>query len=326
MIVLPPNAPAASPRHRPGDLRPRPRLAHDACVVVHLAEHDLARLARPGLHDPLVRRGPILGVGLRLRRVAVEPRGDLGNAQERCPWPASRSAGAAPAGGANGVWIEPPGLVVDRLADAWSRPSQARRARGRRPPPLVSSERPELVAHEVERGHEHDRNRLGGHLADAETHEHIEQGEVRRRARSSRRRGSAGPDTRRARAGRETSRGGSRCSCSSPRPGTNRWPRAGSGCRRRGAGQRVDGEVDEVAAGADRAELGELEPVVPFPERAPCAPERVLFGEGGGALHRRASVAATRIGNAYRAGCSVNPASPTSGTNRQGTVVRTTRP
>ena len=122
LIVLPPKAPGAAACHRPGDLRPGPRLRHLAGAVVDLAEHDLARLARPGLHDPLVRSRAVLGVRLRLRRVAVEPVGDLrGGRGSRSPAP--RSGARRPRPETKGVSTRRPSA---------SKTGSARR-RGRRP-------------------------------------------------------------------------------------------------------------------------------------------------------------------------------------------------
>ena len=118
LIVLPPKAPGAAARHRPRDLRPGPRLRHRAGAVVDLAEHDLARLARPGLHDPLVRRRPVLGVRLRLRRVAVEPVGDLRRSAKRIAVACSSVSRAAPGGRGERRLDEPAVLVVDGLGRA----------------------------------------------------------------------------------------------------------------------------------------------------------------------------------------------------------------
>ncbi len=69
--------PVPPARHLPGDLRSRPRLRDPPGAVFDHHLRDLARVPRPGLHEP----GPVLGAEARGRgrigRVAVEPRGDL---------------------------------------------------------------------------------------------------------------------------------------------------------------------------------------------------------------------------------------------------------
>ena len=84
----------AAARHRPRDLRPGPRLLHRAGVVVHLAEHDLPGVARPGLHDPLVGRRPVFGVGLSASagsgRASRRPSGSAAGSRSPAPRSAAR--------------------------------------------------------------------------------------------------------------------------------------------------------------------------------------------------------------------------------------------
>ena len=89
--------------------------------------------------------------------------------------------------------------------------------RDERPPrsaSVPSPKRPELVADEVRRRHEHDRDRLRDDLAEPELDEHGQDHAGSRRTRAARRRRSAGPGRRSARARAGTSRAGSRGSCS----------------------------------------------------------------------------------------------------------------
>src|SRR5205085_12089520 len=136
-------------------------------------------------------------------------------------------------------------------------------------PPRASAatKRPELVADEVQRRHEHDRERLGDDLPEAESDEYAQADEIRaeRQRRDEEEAqplvgevpalAAEGPvaveqvvvrdgDCERADGGREVVE---------PRPAKE---------------GRVDGEVDDVSARADEAELRELHPVVPGPERA----------------------------------------------------------
>ena len=69
--------PDAPPRHAPGDLRARPGLGHAAVAVLDLAERDLPGLARPDLHRPAPGRDVERRLGRRVRRIPVEPGGDL---------------------------------------------------------------------------------------------------------------------------------------------------------------------------------------------------------------------------------------------------------
>ena len=106
----------AATRHRPRDLWPRPRLHDCARAVVDLAEHDLARLARPRLHHPLVGRRPIVGVRLWVRRVPGEPVAHLAVPEEHVDRLLLGEPGRS--GGRDERRLdESPVLVVDRLAD-----------------------------------------------------------------------------------------------------------------------------------------------------------------------------------------------------------------
>ncbi len=207
----------ASARHRPGDLRARPGLRHLSRAVVDLAEHDLARLARPRLHDPFVLRRPVLGA-----RSAASA--DTGRASRRpcrrgtgSRSPAASVSRASPSAGTNGVSTSRPSWSNTGSLGAVAAPAGAASASAASATvgPRALPEGPELVPHEVPRGHEHDRDRLREHLADVERSRRADAGSRGSpRARSSRRRGSAAPGRRRGHAGRGTSRAGSTCSCS----------------------------------------------------------------------------------------------------------------
>ena len=114
----------AAARHRPGDLRPRPGLGHLAGAVVDLAEHDLARLARPGLDDPLVRRRAVLGGRRRLGRVPVEPVRNLLVAEEDRDRLLLGQAGTA-LGGDERRLDQPPVLVEHGLGRRCRRPGRS---------------------------------------------------------------------------------------------------------------------------------------------------------------------------------------------------------
>ena len=159
---------AVAAGHLPRDLRPGPRLGDDAGAVVDAAGRDLACGAPPDADLPVAplrvegRFGHAVFV-----RVAIEPGGDLLVAEEdarRAPLRQLRPRG----GGGERSLDEPALRVVDR-------PGRGRRRLGRGrehdrgeqgegdPPhlsPSAAPERPELVAHEVDRRHEHDGDRL----------------------------------------------------------------------------------------------------------------------------------------------------------------------
>ena len=62
-----------APGHAPGDLRAGPGLDHAAVGIGDLPERDLAGAPRPDLHLPQARGLVERRIGLRIRRVAVEP-------------------------------------------------------------------------------------------------------------------------------------------------------------------------------------------------------------------------------------------------------------
>ena len=228
----------AASRHLPRDLWAGPRLVDAAGRVVDLAEGDLAGLARPDTDGPVARRALELGVGGGLRRVAVEPGRDLRVGEEEPRH--ARLGQPRPARSRRERRVDEAALlVVDRGGRPGRRPGRRRRGRPgprRRPRPPAgddsAAEGPELVADEVQRGDEHDRDRLGDDLPDATPGSGSGARPGSPAARRSRRRGSASPGRRGARGRRGTSRSGSAGSCSSRRRGTSRWRRAGSAGRR----------------------------------------------------------------------------------------------
>ena len=154
--VFPPNAPVAPARHLPRDLRARPRLGDAPGRVLDDGLRDLARLARPRLHDPGPRRRVERRRRRRVRRIAVEPARDLRSrpSASRSPLASVRRASVR-SGRRRAAPVE------------GKREREQPRAR-RRCASLASwSERPELVADEVHRRDEHDRDRLGEDLVRA---------------------------------------------------------------------------------------------------------------------------------------------------------------
>ena len=206
---------AAAARHLPRDLRPGPGLGDAPGQVLDRHERDLPRLARPRLHDPGLRFGPEVGGRRRVGRVALEPARDLrvGECElRRLLLGQARDLGA----------VRREGSRDER---------EGRDERGRRQASVAAPERPELVADEVHRRDEDDRDRLRKNLARPDLDEERGARRGSHRARESRRRGSVRPGTRRGRAAPGRSRVGSTCSCSSPRRGTSRSPPAGSAAR-----------------------------------------------------------------------------------------------
>ena len=178
---------------------------------------------------------------MRRRRVALEPVGDLRRLPAPPRSPPPRSAGAAPRSAlpplrrgrrAPSPRRRTPGGPGRRGARP-SRPLRLSRRTPRRPGSPPVTERPELVADEVDGGDEDDRDRLGDELPDTGLDEEVEHDEVgaEREARDDEEPQSLVDDV--ATLPRGTSRGGSRGSCSSPRRGTSRPPRARSGGRTR---------------------------------------------------------------------------------------------
>ena len=253
-------------RTRPGSRAPSSRRpagpvqasVTDAGRVVDLAGRDLARLARPDVHRPGALR--VGRVGDRVRRVARQPVGDLRRRRGRSGSPAPSVERGAGCGrqGSRGVGIVAVVVVVPRAP-----PGRARaRARGRRRVSLA--ERPELVAEEVERRDEDDRDRLR---------------EDFRQSSTSMKRTSQSWFT--PKASTETTKKRAPWAPKLPLlvrerpvavPPVVARRRDDERDRRRDvrapAEQRgVDDEVDDVAAGADGAELRELDPVCRPPER-----------------------------------------------------------
>jgi hypothetical protein len=70
---LPAERSLAATRHLPRDLRPGPCLRHAPGAILDDDLRDLARLARPRLHEPGLRLRAVVGVGRGIRRIAVEP-------------------------------------------------------------------------------------------------------------------------------------------------------------------------------------------------------------------------------------------------------------
>ena len=127
---------------------------------------------------------------------------------------------------------------------------------------------------------------------------------------------------------RGTSRGDSRCSCSSPRRGTSRPQPGCSGTREPLHERREHGEVDGVAGRADDAELERA-----APSSCACASRRARAQARSRRRSGRArtprSPQGSRGRNRHRPPydqSSPNPSSPTSGTKRQGIDVRSIGP
>ena len=257
LIVLPPKAPASP---APSSRRPAApsSLADLARPVVDLAEHDLARLARPRLDHPLVGRRPVLHLRLRIRRVAVEPVRDLVLAEED-PHRLLLGQPRGPRPGRTGSRRD--GRPRRRRARSARPPPPARRARAPRarpPGPGAASEGPELVPHEVPRGDEHDRDRLREHLADLQrVDEQVQDHEVGRER-----------DRRDDEEAKPLVGDVAALATERPEPVPGVVARDGD---EEGAGrgeqvvdaagleqERVDRQVDDVAAGADEAEADQL--------------------------------------------------------------------
>ena len=175
---LPPESAGTAARHLPRDLRARPGLGHRPVEVPHDALGHLAGVARPDVDRPGSRLAVERRVGLRARRVAVEPARDLGIGQEGLDRLALGEPGRS-GGGRERRLDQTSLLVVDRCRGCrrGSRtPAGEERehgdggrdlGRGSRQDvhtPLVISaavtERPQLVADEVDRRDQHDRERL----------------------------------------------------------------------------------------------------------------------------------------------------------------------
>ena len=191
-------------RHVPRNLRACPRLGDPAVVVLDLAEGDLARLARPDPDRPPAGRLVEGRVGLRLRGIAGDPAGDLRVVEKPADDDVLRQTRRS-------------GRRSERLLDEAALAARGERNRGARGPGrrgmrrerkrertqprarVASSppERPELVADEVERRHEHDGERLRRYLPHPGRHDEVEHRRGSREATPSRRRGSAIPGRRR---------------------------------------------------------------------------------------------------------------------------------
>ena len=199
--TLPPNEPTRPARHAPRHLRAGPRLDHAAVGIVDLPERDLAGTPRPDLHLPPPRRLVERRIRLRIRRVAVEPvrhLRDRRGTRSSTTLLVSRPAGDRSTGGERlrrPSWRRPVRRLVAVGAACRRRRRRARAAARapRRTPSASPAERPELVADEVERRHEDDRDRLREDLADAGLDEQVQDDEVRDERRASRRRGTAAP-------------------------------------------------------------------------------------------------------------------------------------
>ena len=201
-------------RHPPRDLRAGARLRHPAVAVLDLAEGDLARRG-PTTPSPSSAASPC-----RTSRRSAASAGSassqwatLGCARKLGDGDGSRQP-ARPVTGANGSSTEPPRRDPERSAPVvpcggcrrWSvvrscrrrrRPARAAARAPRRTPTASPAEGPELVADEVERRHEHDRDRLRGDRAEPEPRRAGTGRRGSRRARASRRRGTAAPGRRR---------------------------------------------------------------------------------------------------------------------------------
>ena len=157
--VLPPNAPVAPASHLPGDLRARSMPRDAAGRVLDDDLGDLTGLSRPGLHDPCSR-----SAGRKSPRSSG--RAGSGRATLRPsdgPSAISTSPRASDSSGGLGIRSPPqPGLRKDE----GERESGDRGARS-----AARSERPELIADEVDRRDEHDRDRLRDDLAEPERDE-----------------------------------------------------------------------------------------------------------------------------------------------------------
>src|SRR5205823_2830483 len=184
-------------------------------------------------------------------------------------------------------------------------PGRARARRELRRPPCASAaaERPELVADEVEGRDEHDRERLGDDLPEAERDEDAQADQVRAERQ---RRDDEEPQPLVGEVAALAAEGPVAVQQVVVR---DRDRERADGCgevveSRPAQEDRVDGEVDDVTARADAAELRELDPVVPGPERTVRAgPVRCGGGDDARALHRGRGYRLRRL----RRGCAALP-------------------
>ena len=194
-------------RHAPRDLGPGQGLGDSAVAVLDLAERDLAGAARPDLDRPAPRRLVEGRIGLRASAGSARASGrPSGYARNRARAPALRQPRRRRSSGRTAPrrnWccrrvVAPVGRGagrdrVDRCCRPRRRPARAAARAPRRTPTASPAEGPELVADEVQRRHEHDRDGLRDDLPDARSHQQVENDEVREERTASRRRGTATP-------------------------------------------------------------------------------------------------------------------------------------